>query len=309
MKAVRYDSYGDASVLRYEDVQRPVPGAGQVLVRVAATSFNPVDASIRAGYLQQVFPVEFPHTPGLDVAGTVVELGEGVTDLDPGAAVVGFLPMNGDGAAADFALAPAAVLAAAPISIALTDAAALPAVALTAWQALFEHAELESGQRILINGAGGGVGGFAVQFAKQAGGFVIATASARSRDAVLAQGADQVVDYTSTTVAEAVTEPVDVVLNLVMAAESEMAVLAGLVRPGGIVVSTGSPAVPDGARGVRATGMNVRSDAAQLAAIVAKVDAGEVRVEVSARRPLSELAAVHELSAAGQIRGKVVLVP
>jgi NADPH:quinone reductase-like Zn-dependent oxidoreductase len=159
MKAVRHHSYGDTSVLRYEEAPRPVPGAGQVLVRVAATTFNPVDAAIRAGYLQQVFPLRFPHIPGLDVAGTVEQTGDGVTGLGVGDPVIGFLPMGEDGAAADFVLAPADVLVAAPQSIPLPQAAALPTVGLTAWQALFEHADLTSGQRILINGAGGAVGG------------------------------------------------------------------------------------------------------------------------------------------------------
>lgn len=309
MKAVRYSEYGDASVLTMQDVDRPRPGSGQVLVQVAGTSFNPVDASIRAGHLRQVFPVGFPHTPGIDVAGTVVELGEGVRTPQIGTAVIGFLPMDADGAAAEYVLAPAAVLTAAPSRIPLAEAAALPAVALTAWQALFEHAELKPGQRILVNGAGGGVGGFAVQFAKQAGAFVVATASPRSTDRVRAHGADEVVDYTATSVADALTEPVDVVLNLVLAPESQMAALVALVRPGGIVVTTGSPARPDDARGVRATGMNVRSDAAQLAAIVDRVDGGEIRLDVSETRPLAEIAAVHEQSAAGKVRGKVVLVP
>src|SRR4051812_8361684 len=177
MKAVRFHEYGAPGVLGYEDAARPEPAAGQVLIEVAATSFNPVDAGIRAGYLRQVFPVALPHVPGLDVAGTIVRLGDGVTGWAAGDQGFGFLPMVSDGAAAEFVVAPAEVLAAAPSTIPLTTAAALPAAALTAWQALFEHAGLRTGQRVLINGAGGGVGGFAVQLAGQAGAFVIATAS------------------------------------------------------------------------------------------------------------------------------------
>ena len=159
MKAVRYHEYGDASVLRYEDADRPKPSAGEVLIQVAATSFNPVDGAIRAGYLQQVFPIRFPHTPGIDVAGTVAAVGPGVSGFSVGDPVIGFLPMTGNGAAAEFALAPADLLAAAPSSLPLAQAAALPSAALTAWQALFEHADLRAGQRLLINGAGGSVGG------------------------------------------------------------------------------------------------------------------------------------------------------
>jgi NADPH:quinone reductase-like Zn-dependent oxidoreductase len=309
MKAVRYHEYGDADVMRYEDADRPHPGAGGVLVRVAATSFNPVDAAIRAGHLQQVFPLRFPHTPGIDVAGTVAELGEGVTGLALGDAVIGFLPMNENGAAAEFVLAPAGVLTAAPSSIPLASAAALPAVGLTAWQALFEHANLQRGQRLLVNGAGGGVGGGVVQLAKSAGAIVIATASSRSAGTVAGYGADQIIDYTSTRLADAVTEPVDVVLNLVTASEPDMAAMVAMIRPGGVLVSTGSPARPDPERNVRALSMAVRSDADQLATLVARVDADELRVDITGTYHLSEIASVHEQSAAGRLHGKVLLTP
>lgn len=132
MTAVSYHEYGDPSVLRYEDIDRPHPAAGRVLLRGAGTAFNPVDATMRAGYLQRDFPILLPHTPGFDVAGTGAELGAGVTGLAIGDAVIGFLPMTDDGAAAEFALAPAAALTAAPSSIPLTDAAALPSSSLTA---------------------------------------------------------------------------------------------------------------------------------------------------------------------------------
>ena len=186
MKAVRFHEYGDPSVLRYEDVEQPVPGAGQVLIKVAATTFNGVDGNIRAGFMQGPIPVTLPHTPGIDVSGTVASLGDGVEGFEVGDQVVGFLPMTDDGAAAQYVVAPAEILAPAPTSIALADAAALPIVGLTAWQALFEHAKLAAGQRALINGAGGAVGGYAVQLAKNAGAYVIATASPSSGDRVKA---------------------------------------------------------------------------------------------------------------------------
>ena len=309
MKAVRFHEYGGPEVLRYEDADRPRPQRGQVLVRVAATSFNPVDVAMRAGFLRQVFPVTLPHTPGIDVAGTVAELGDGVEEWSVGDAVTGFLPMTEDGASAEYVLAPSEVLTAAPTRIPLADAAALPSASLTALQALFEQADLEAGQRVLVNGAGGGVGGFAVQLAKGAGATVIATASRRSEETVGAFGADQIVDYTQTALTDAVTEPADVVLNLVTVSEEEMAGLRGLVVDGGVIVSTTSPATDDPGRGVRAVNVFARSDAGQLAAIVGRVDSGELRVDVSERFPLSELARVHELGAAGGFRGKVLLTP
>ncbi|MGW4526230.1 NADP-dependent oxidoreductase [Amycolatopsis sp. NPDC004378] len=311
MKAVRFHEYGDPGVLRYEDVAQPVPGAGQVRVRVAATSFNSVDGNIRGGFMRGPIPVELPHTPGLDVAGTVDALGEGVDGFQVGDAVIGFLPMDGDGAAADYVLAPAEVLTPAPQNLPLADAAALPVVGLTAYQALFDHAKLTAGQRVLINGAGGAVGGYAVQLAKSAGAHVIATAGPRSGDAVKAAGADEVVDHTTTGVTAAVTEPVDVVLNLAPVDPAALAALVTLVRPGGVVVNTTvwMPAPADEARGVRGIDLFVRSDAGQLAKLVASVDRGELRVDVAERVALPELSALHARAAEGAVHGKVVVVP
>jgi NADPH:quinone reductase-like Zn-dependent oxidoreductase len=309
MKAVRYFTYGGPEVLRYDDVEQPRPAAGQVLIRVAATSFNPVDAALRAGYLQQVAPLALPHTPGIDVAGAVDALGADVAGWSLGDAVVGSLPMTEDGAAAKLVLAPAHLLTAAPTSIPLVDAAAIPTVSLTAWQALFEHANIRTGQRVLINGAGGGVGGYAIQLARQAGAVVIATASQRSRDVVHALGADQVVDYTSTRLTDAITEPVDVLLNLVAVSEAELANLSSVVAGGGVVVSTTTPARDDPARDVRGVHVYMHSDARQLGAIVARVDSGALRVDVSDRYSLSDIAQVHEQGGSGAFRGKVVITP
>jgi NADPH:quinone reductase-like Zn-dependent oxidoreductase len=310
MKTVRFHEYGDPAVLRYEDVEQPVPGAGQVLVRVAATSFNGVDGTIRAGFMQGPIPVTLPHTPGIDVSGTVAALGPGVAGFELGDRVIGFLPMAGDGAAAEYVLAPAVVLTAAPASVPPVDAAALPAVGLTAWQALFDHAKLTAGQRVLINGAGGAVGGYAVQLARSAGAYVIATAGPRSAERVKAAGADEVVDHTSTPVTAAVT-PVDVVLNLAPIDPAQLAALLTVIRPGGVLVNTTvwMPAPSDEQRQVRGIDLFVRSDAGQLARLAALVDSGELRVEVAERVPLAELGALHARAAAGTLPGgKVVVV-
>ncbi|WP_103355667.1 NADP-dependent oxidoreductase [Amycolatopsis sp. CA-128772] len=311
MKAVRFHEYGEPGVLRYEDVEQPVPGAGQVRLRVAATSFNSVDGNIRGGFMQGPIPVELPHTPGLDVAGTVDALGEGVTGLAVGEQVVGFLPMDKSGAAAEYVVAPAEALTPAPESVPLADAAALPLVGLTAYQALFDHAGLQAGQRVLVNGAGGAVGGYAVQLAHHAGAHVIATAGPRSGDAVKSAGADEVVDHTATDVTEAVTEPVDVVLNLAPVAPEQLAALVAVVRPGGVLVNTTvwMPAPADEARNVRGIDLFVRSDAGQLAKLVAQVDRGELHVAVAERVPLAELPALHARAAEGAVHGKVIVVP
>src|SRR5581483_896429 len=194
MKAVRYHSYGDSGVLVHEEASRPAAGPGQVVVRVAGAAFNPVDVAIRAGFMQQVFPVAFPAVPNFDVSGVVAEVGAGVSGWHPGDAVVAFLPMTGPGAAAEFVAVTAELLAAAPRTVELADAAALPSSGLTAWQALFELAGLRAGQSLLVNGAGGAVGGYAVQLARQAGATVTATASTGSAGRVRSHGANQVVD-------------------------------------------------------------------------------------------------------------------
>ncbi|GAA3628818.1 NADP-dependent oxidoreductase [Kineosporia mesophila] len=309
MKAIRFSQYGAPEVLTYEDVEQPVPGAGQVRIRVAATSFNGVDGNIRAGFMQGPIPVQLPHTPGSDVAGTVDARGEGVDSLRIGDRVIGFLGLTGQ-ASAQYVLAPAELLAAAPTSIPLPDAAALPAVGLTAYQALFEHAGLTAGQRVLINGAGGAVGGYAIQLAKNAGAHVIAVAGARSAERAQNAGADEVIGY-GTDLVEVVGEPVDVVLNLAPIQPGQLTGLAPLVRDGGVVVNTTvwmpAPSVPE--RGVRGIDMYVRGDAAQLAHLVSLIDQEELRVDVAERVALEDLASLHARAATGGVSGKVIVVP
>jgi len=308
VKAVRFHEYGGIEVLRYEDVDRPQPAPGEVLVQVAGTAFNPVDIWFRAGIIHQIYPVTFPQTIGLDLAGTVVEQGEGVEVPAVGDTVIGFMPMTGPGAAAEFVAVPAAVLVAAPGNVALADAAAIPVAALTAWQALFDHGELTSGQRVLVNGAGGGVGGFVVQMAKQAGATVIATASPRSAETVRSFGADEIIDYTMVKIGDAVREPVDLVVNLVHGSRDDSAALLDVTKPGGILVSV-PPGVEYPERDVRVVFFGVRSDPAELAEIVKRVEAGALHLDISDRRPLAETPIVHEQSESGAVRGRVVLVP
>ncbi|TPG17796.1 NADP-dependent oxidoreductase [Pedococcus bigeumensis] len=311
MKAVRFHEYGDPQVLHLEDVDTPTPGAGQVRVRVAGTSFNGVDANIRAGRMQGPMPLELPHIPGLDVAGTVDALGAGVDGLQLGDSVIGFLPFGDDGATAEYVLAGAATLAPAPVSIPLADAAALPLVGLTAWQALFDHADLRPGQRILVNGASGAVGGYAVQLAKAAGARVIATASPQTRAQVLAQGADEVIDHTAGDVSAALSEPVEVLLNLAPISPEQFSALAARVNDGGIIVNTTvwMPAPSDEARGVRSIDLYVRSDPAQLAELSTRVDRGELTVDIAERVPMAQLVTVHTRAGDGTLAGKIVVLP
>lgn len=309
MRSVRFHEVGGPEVLQLEEVEQPQPGVGQVRVRVAASAFNAADNGMRAGFLP--IPIQLPHVPGYDVSGTVDAVGAGVDDLAVGDHVVGFLPMERDGGAAEYVVAPAEAVVPAPSRIPLADAAALPSVALTAWQALFDDGELQAGQRVLIVGAGGSVGKHAIRLAKRAGAHVIATASPRSIDAVRAAGADQIIDRTATRVLDAVDEQVDVLLNLAPIDPDEFAADVAAVRDGGVVVSTTAfMATPgDEARGVRAVTVFVRPNRDRLRELVALVDAGELTVEVTRRIPLTELPALHAEAAAGGVSGKVIVLP
>jgi len=311
MKAIRFHEFGGSAVLRHEDVDRPTPGTGQVLVRVAATSFNPVDDHIRAGILAEMIPMVLPYVPGIDLAGTVVELGPGVTGPGVGDPVVAMLPLDTAGGAAEYALVPAESLAPAPRTIELVDAAALPLTGLAAWQTLFELAELKPGQTVLVNGAGGAVGGLVVQLAVDAGARVTAVDAPEHADRLRGYGADRVVGPLALAAGPAVVGgPFQVVVNHVRVSPEELAQLTGYVADGGAAASTAGPIPEDPARGVRSASLWVRSDGAQLAELVAKVDAGKLRVHVAAHRALADLAAVHAEAGAGRLPGKtVVLAP
>ena len=189
--------------------------------------------------------------------------------------------------------------------------AALPLVGLTAWQALFEHANLQAEQRILINGASGAVGGYAVQLAKSVGAYVIATATPRTREQVTTQGADEILDHTTGDVSAAVTEPVDVLPNPAPTSYNQFTTLAGVVRDGGVIVNTTvwMPAPSDEARDVRGIDLFVRIDAAQLAELAARVDRGELTIGIAERVPMTDLGSIHTRVADGTLTGKVVILP
>jgi NADPH:quinone reductase-like Zn-dependent oxidoreductase len=305
MKAMRIHRYGEVSVIREDEIPRPVPGDGEVVLRVAATSFNPSEAGLRRGLLRSVFPLDLPYTIGSDVAGTVTEVGKGVHELAAGDRVIGRLD---GGAAAEYAVAASEVLVAAPATIPLAHAAAIPIAGVTAWQAVFEHAGITSGQRVLINGTGS-VGRFAIQLAAHAGAQVIATAGARGAQTARQLGADQIVDHTRTALADALDEPVDALLNFAAIDTSRLAALVPLIRPGGVLVSATVEVTQLTASPVRAVRFVVRNDTGHLTALVKLVDAGSLRVGIAESRPLAELSSVHRDAEAGRLRGKTILVP
>ncbi|MGC5311792.1 NADP-dependent oxidoreductase [Micromonospora zamorensis] len=303
MYAIRMHEYGGPEVLRYEEAPQPVPGTGEVLIEVAGTSFNPADAIIRAGALHHSHPVRMPHIPGTDVAGTIAGLGAGVSGHAIGDRVIAALPRPADGASGEFTLAPAAAVVPAPTSIPLADAAALPIAGLTAWQGIHEHLRVAPGQRILVNGAGGGVGRFAVQFARLAGATVVGVAGPASVAAARSAGADEVLDHT----VDRLTEPVDGVFNAASVDRSSLDRLVTLIKPGGGLVSITSPASPDRRRAVRTMVMTIHRDPSHLAEIARRVDTDGISPGVTERLPITEIVEVHRRHAAGRLSGKVVL--
>jgi NADPH:quinone reductase-like Zn-dependent oxidoreductase len=306
MMAARVHAFGGPGVIRHERVPRPDPGPGEVLVRVAAAGFNPSDAGFRAGMMRDIVPQDLPFTLCSEAAGTVMRTGEGVERFEIGDHVVGRLDEGG--AAAEYLTAPAAKLVSAPSRLPLDHAAAIPVAGLTAWQGLFEHARVGPGTRVLVNGAGGGVGMFAVQLARHAGAHVIATAGPRSAGRVRAYGAEQIIDYTRVSVHRVLDRPVDLVFNLSPTPPEAAEALCRAVHPGGSLVSITVPVKPPAGTGVTATRFVTRNDPAQLAEIIALVDSGRVRVDITAR-PLTELPALHRDAEAGRTSGKTILIP
>ena len=197
MKAIRIHAYGGAENLKYDEVPRPEPQAGQVLIQVYAAGVNPIDWKIREGFFQQVYDYSLPVIAGADVAGVVGSVGDGVTTLQPGQAVYGTADMALSGAYAEYAVGYADAIAPKPKTLDYIHAASIPIVAITAWQALFDGANLQPEQSVLIHGGAGGVGRYAIQFAKWKRARVIATASAANLDDVRNLGADQAIDYAS----------------------------------------------------------------------------------------------------------------
>jgi NADPH:quinone reductase-like Zn-dependent oxidoreductase len=306
MKAVRLHSFGGPEVLVLEEVLRPQAGVAGVLIRVHAAGVNPLDWKARAGHVKAWLPHRLPLIPGWDVSGVVEAVAPDVTAFKVRDAVYGMLDFTRDGAYAEYVAARTLNLALKPNSIDYTQAAAVPLASLTAWQSLFEVAGLNSGQTVLIHGAAGGVGHFAVQFAKWKEAKVIVTASAGNENFLRELGADEVIDYRNTKFEEAVRD-VDVVLDTIGGNTQQRS--WQVLRKGGILVATLGISYPEAARdhGVRGEGVMVHPDAAQLTQIAALIDAGNLKPVVARILPLAEAAQAHELSQTGHVRGKIVL--
>ncbi len=305
MKALQYTAYGRSPVVT--DVPEPVPGPGEVLVRVAGAALNPLDVKIGAGHVQEYFPIAFPSTVGTDLAGTVERVGSGVTGWSIGDAVITRTDPTAGGAVAQYAVVPAASLVAAPTTIPLDAAAGLATAAATAWQAVTEIAELKSGQKVLVHAGAGGVGSFVIQLARRAGAHVVTTASSAAAEIVRKLGADEIIDYTRVDFWTAVSD-VDVVVDSV-GGQTEARSL-DVLKPGGLLVSL--PVPPDferaAARGLRAEFVFHASDPERLAKVVAVANEG-FDIVVDRTVPLSDAADAFDYLAQGHAKGKVIVQP
>jgi NADPH:quinone reductase-like Zn-dependent oxidoreductase len=277
-----------------------------VLIRVHATSVNPFDWKVRRGYLAGWLNHTLPLIPGWDVSGVIEATGPQVSDLRPGDEVYGMADASRNGAYAEYIVVHASKVARKPSSVDHIHAAAVPQAALAAWQALFNAGGLSAGQRVLIHAAAGGVGHFAVQFAKQRGAYVIGTASGRNLDFVRELGADEVIDYT-TTPFEDVVHDVDVVLDTIGGDTQQRSWKT--LKPGGILVSIVEPPSAELAaqHGVRQAFWGASQNADDLNAIAELIDSGKVKPTVSTVLPLDEVKDAHTMSEGMHTRGKIVM--
>ncbi|MCC6735728.1 MAG: NADP-dependent oxidoreductase [Bauldia sp.] len=310
MKAVRLATYGGAEVLHYEDAPRPVAGEGEVLVRVHAAGVNALDWKIRQGYLAQFAPFPLPLVIGSEFSGTVAEIGAGVEVVSVGDEVFGRLPFPRQGAYAEYVAVPADHVAPKPAGLDHVTAAAVPFAGLTAYQGIVAAADgtpalaVTKGQRVLVHGAAGGVGSFAVQFAKARGARVVATGVRGQEVFLRGLGADEVVTGGAGSITAA--GPYDAVYDLV---GDDPATLIAAIAPNGTYATTlqGPDAAALGRSDVRVVAVMGAFDVAQLEDIAAFIIAGKVHVAVKDVLPLARAAEGQDRLQSGRAEGKVVL--
>src|SRR5437016_13130609 len=288
MKTVRIHKYGGPEVLQYEDAPRPKPQAGEVLVRVHAAGVNPIDWKVREGHMKDFWPHKFPLILGWDLSGVVEELGRGVSRFKIGDEVYSLPDPTRDGAYADYIVVREPELALKPNSLHHIRVAAVPLAALTAWQALFDTAQLQPGQRVLIHAGSGGVGHLAVQLATWKGAHVFATASSKNQELLRRLRVDDAIDYTKQKF-EDFARDVDVVLDTIGGETQERS--WSVLKRGGNLVSLVQPPSEEKAKelGIRAAFMAGHPSGAQLAEIAKIIDSGKLAPVIDRILPFSEV--------------------
>lgn len=306
MKAIRIHTYGGPEVLKYEDAPRPKPQAGEVLVRVQAAGVNPIDWKVREGQMKDFWPHEFPLILGWDLSGVVEKVGARVSQFKKGDEVYSLPDPTRNGAYADYIVVRESELALKPKSLHHPRAAAVPLAALTAWQSLFDTAQLQPGQRVLIHAGSGGVGHFAVQLAKWKGAYVFATASTKNQELLRKLGVDEPIDYTQQRF-EDMARKMDIVLDTLGGETQERS--WSVLKKGGNLVSLVQPPSEEKAKklGVRAALLGAQPNGAQLAEIAKIIESNKLAPIIDRILPLSEARRAHELSQSGHTQGKIVL--
>jgi NADPH:quinone reductase-like Zn-dependent oxidoreductase len=291
--------------LGYGEIRQPWPGTGQVLVKIFATAITPTELQWVTTWKQRTGqPRPFPLVLSHEFSGTVEALGAGVTDFKPGEAVYGMNDWFANGAQAEYCVASAAALAPKPTSLDYAQAAVVPMSALTAWQGLFEHGRLKTGERVLIHGAAGAVGGFAVQLAHWCGAHVIGTASSQNLEFVRQLGADEVIDY-RTTPFETVARDMDVVFDTVGGKTLERS--WSVLKPGGRIVTVAVQGETSADPRVRKAYFIVEPDGTQLTEIARLIDAGKLCPSVAAVFWLAQAREAYERAQQGHLHGKIAL--
>jgi NADPH:quinone reductase-like Zn-dependent oxidoreductase len=305
VKAARIHRFGPPEVIQLDEVLRPSPNPDQVLVRVAAAGVGPWDALIREH--KSAVDAALPITLGSDIAGIVESVGASVHRVKSGDAVFGSTNPQFVGGYAEYALAPASMIAKKPASLNLQQAASAPVIAVTPWQMLFDYANARAGQSVLIHGAAGNVGAYAVQLARHAGLHILATASTKDAAFVTGLGAEKVIDYKSARFEDEV-PPVDIVLDLVGGETRNRSFQ--VIKPGGILVSVVSndPAPPNARADVRSVFFLVEVTTERLEKIAALFDSGALKARVGTVLPLDQARQAHEmLAGAPHASGKIIL--
>ena len=306
MKAIVMHEFGGPEVLHLEDVPRPRPAAGEVLVKVNATSINPVDTKIREGKSKQKFPTSFPLIPGWDVSGVVEEAGSGVKAFKKGDEVYGRPFPTRNGAYAEYVVVQEGEIGPKPKSIDHITAAAVPLAGLTAWQGLFDYGHLQKDQKVLIHAASGGVGTFAIQFAKWKGAYVIGTTSAQNIELVKKLGADEVIDYKKEKFEDKL-KGIDLVLDAIGGDTQKRSLQ--VLKNGGRLITTVKPEFGEEAKekNIHLEGYTAQTYPAQLQQIAELIDAGKVKPVIAKVLPLEDAAEGQKLIAEGHTVGKIVL--
>lgn len=306
MKAIRIHEYGGPEVLELEEAPVPSPADDEVLVKVYATSVNPVDWKIREGARKDKFPTALPLTLGWDVSGVIEKAGGKVNQFRPGDEVYGRPDPTKNGAYAEYIVVKANQLALKPKSIDHLNAAAVPLAGLTAWQGLFDHGHLQKGQKVLIHAASGGVGTFAVQFAKWKGAYVIGTASADNLAFIKQLGADEAIDYKHENFEEAVSDA-DLVFDTIGGETQKRSIQ--VLKNGGRLITTLKPEFLNEAKEkhIYLEGYTAQSYPDELEQIAGLIDEGIVHPVVSMVFGLDEARKAQQISEEGHVRGKIVI--